>query len=40
MKGAKAGIVMEAEPKVGDAYNQEFSKGVAEDKGTILSSKT
>jgi hypothetical protein len=37
VKGAKAGIVMEANPKVGDAYNQEFSKGVAEDKGTILS---
>lgn len=36
VKGAKAGIVMEAEPKVGDSYNQEFAKGVAEDKGTIL----
>ncbi len=37
VKGAKAGIVMEANPKVDDAYNQEFSKGVAEDKGTVLS---
>jgi hypothetical protein len=37
VKGAKAGIVMEAEPKVGDTYNQEFAKGVAEDKGTVLS---
>ncbi len=37
VKGAKAGIVMEAEPKVGDTYNQEFAKNVAEDKGTILS---
>lgn len=26
-----------ANPKVQDTYNQEFSKGVAEDKGTILS---
>ena len=26
-----------ANPKVDDTYNQEFSKGVAEDKGTILS---
>jgi hypothetical protein len=24
-------------PKVGDAYNQEFGKGVAEDKGAVLS---
>lgn len=37
VKGAKAGIVMEADPKVDDTYNQEFLKGVAEDKGTILS---
>ena len=37
MKGAKAGIVMEANPNVDDTYNQEFLKGVAEDKGTILS---
>lgn len=37
MKGAKAGIAMEAKPNVGDTYNQEFAKGVAEDKGTVLS---
>lgn len=36
VKGAKAGIVIEADPKVGDTYNQEFAKGVAEDKGTVL----
>jgi hypothetical protein len=36
VKGAKAGIVMEADPKVGDTYNQEFQKGVAEDKGAVL----
>jgi len=29
---------MEANHKVEDAYNEEFLKGVAEDKGTILSS--
>ena len=38
VKGAKAGIVMQVEPKVGDTYNQEFAKGIAEDKGTIQSS--
>jgi hypothetical protein len=37
VNGAKAGIIMETEPKVGDIYNQEFAKGVAEDKGTVLS---
>jgi hypothetical protein len=37
VKGAKAGIIMEAVPKVGDTYNQEFSKGIAEDKGSVLS---
>jgi hypothetical protein len=37
VKGAKAGIVMEADPKVNDKYNQEFLKGVAEDKGAVLS---
>jgi hypothetical protein len=37
VKGAKAGIVMEAKRNVGDTYNQEFAKGVAEDKGTVLS---
>ena len=29
--GARPGIVMRAHPKVGDAYRQEFSVGVAED---------
>ena len=28
---------MEAEPKVGDTYNQEIAKDVAEDKGSVLS---
>jgi hypothetical protein len=37
VKGAKAGIIMEAEPKVGDTYNQESAVGVAEDKGSIFS---
>ena len=35
--GARAGIVMEAHPKVGDRYAQEFSPGVAEDRGKVLS---
>lgn len=37
VKGAKAGIIMEAQPKVGDTYNEELAKGVAEDKATVLS---
>jgi hypothetical protein len=37
MNGAKAGIIMEAQPKVGDTYNQEIARGVAEDKATVLS---
>jgi hypothetical protein len=37
VKGGKAGIIMEAQPKVGDTYQQEFLKGVAEDKATVLS---
>ena len=37
VKGAWAGIIMLAEPKVGDTYEQEFAKGEAEDKGTVLS---
>ena len=37
VKGAKAGIIMEAQPKVGDTYNQEVAKGVAEDMATVLS---
>jgi hypothetical protein len=35
--GAKPGIIMESQPKVGDTYNQEVAKGVAEDKATVLS---
>ena len=35
--GARGGILMLAEPKVGDTYDQEFAKGVAEDKATVLS---
>ena len=34
--GALAGIVMPAEPAVGDAYRQEYSAGVAEDQGAVL----
>ena len=37
VKGAIPGIVMEAEPKAGDTYDQEAAKNVAEDKGTVLS---
>jgi len=35
--GAQAGIVMEAHPQVGDAYRQEYRKGVAEDQARVLS---
>ena len=28
---------MEAQPNVGDTYNEELAKGVAEDKATVLS---
>ncbi len=34
--GAQAGIVMEAKPKVGDAYYQEFVPGIALDQGEVL----
>jgi hypothetical protein len=33
--GATPGIIMEASPKVGDHYNQEFAPGVAEDQATV-----
>jgi len=36
VNGAQAGIIMEADPKVGDTYRQEFAKGVAEDQATVL----
>jgi hypothetical protein len=35
--GARAGIIMEAGPKVGDTYRQEFYKGHAEDLARVLS---
>jgi hypothetical protein len=34
--GAKPGIIMEAHPKVGDSYRQEYLAGVAEDRGDVL----
>jgi hypothetical protein len=34
--GAEAGIIMLADPKVGDAYRQEYQAGVAEDWGKVL----
>ena len=34
--GAAAGLVMPAEPRVGDGYAQEYYAGVAEDRGEIL----
>jgi len=35
--GAQPGIIMQAEPKRGTTYRQEFYKGEAEDQATILS---
>jgi hypothetical protein len=37
VNGAQAGIIMEAHPKVGDTYGEEFAPGVAEDKATVVS---
>jgi hypothetical protein len=34
--GAKPGIIMQAHPKVGQTYRQEYSKGVAEDMAKVL----
>jgi hypothetical protein len=34
--GAQAGIVMPANPEPGTAYRQEYYKGVAEDKGAVI----
>jgi hypothetical protein len=34
--GARAGIIMEAHPRVGDKYKQEDARGVAEDRGKVL----
>jgi len=35
--GAEPGIIMEASPKVGDSYMQEYYKGHAEDMGDVVS---
>jgi hypothetical protein len=35
--GAKPGITMEANPKIGDSYRQEYYKGQAEDMAEVLS---
>jgi len=37
VKGARGGILMLGDPKVGMTYDQEFAKNVAEDKATVLS---
>ncbi len=37
VNGAKPGFIMEAAPKVGDQYFQEFSPGVAEDQAQVIS---
>jgi hypothetical protein len=36
VNGAQPGIVMKADPQVGDAYRQEYLKGEAEDMGQVL----
>jgi len=35
--GAQPGIVMQADPQVGNRYQQEFATGVAEDMAQVLS---
>jgi hypothetical protein len=37
--GAKPGIIMQARPRVGDGYYQEFYPGVALDQGKVLATK-
>lgn len=37
LKGARAGIIMLAQPKVGVSYRQEYRKASAEDMGQVLS---
>ena len=37
--GARPGIAMKADPRVGQIYRQEYSKGVAEDKARVISLK-
>ena len=34
--GAKPGIIMPGNPRIGETYRQEYYKGVAEDMGTII----
>jgi hypothetical protein len=34
--GALAGVIMPAQPTVGDSYRQEYAEGVAEDNGEVL----
>jgi hypothetical protein len=36
VRGAQAGIAMPANPKPGQTYRQEYSKGVAEDHGSVV----
>ena len=36
VNGAQPGIIMEANPRVGDTYQQEFSAGVAEDMANVV----
>ena len=36
VNGAKPGIIMKAQPKVGDSYYQEFLRGVAEDQARVV----
>jgi hypothetical protein len=36
VNGAKPGIIMEANPQVGDTYYQEFLNGVAEDQAKVI----
>jgi hypothetical protein len=35
--GARAGIIMPAQPRVGDSYRQEYRRGIAEDMGRVVS---
>lgn len=36
VKGARAGIVMKAHPRLGDRYHQEFYRGHAEDQALVI----
>jgi hypothetical protein len=40
VRGAKPGIIMRKDPKVGEKYRQEYFKGVAEDMGTVVATNT